>query len=98
MSGKAGRNDEAGHGFRGVYYRQRVGREIDQAAPGARYPRVARERSIWAAGVEKLAEIPLDPQVAQAGDDGRPLLVSHPSSPQTKAIRDLAARLNRVGT
>jgi len=62
------------------------------------FPRVAHERSIWAAGVERLAQIPLDPQVAQAGDDGRPLLVSHPSSGQAQAMRELAARLNRVGT
>jgi ATP-binding protein involved in chromosome partitioning len=60
------------------------------------FPRVARERSIWTAGVPRLAEIPLDPEVAQAGDDGRPLLLSHPSSPQSEAIRALAQRLATV--
>lgn len=36
------------------------------------FPRVADERSIWSQGVRKLAEIPMDPAVAQAGDAGRP--------------------------
>ena len=60
------------------------------------FPRVSRERSIWAAGIERLAEIPLDPEVARAGDEGRPLLASHPGSPQAAAIRALAQRLARV--
>jgi ATP-binding protein involved in chromosome partitioning len=36
------------------------------------YPRVQEERSIWAAGVERLASIPLDPAVALAGERGEP--------------------------
>jgi ATP-binding protein involved in chromosome partitioning len=60
------------------------------------FPRVSHERSIWAAGVEQLAEIRLDPEVARAGDAGKPLLVSHPDSPQSAAIRALAQRLARV--
>ncbi|HVE91346.1 MAG TPA: Mrp/NBP35 family ATP-binding protein [Actinomycetota bacterium] len=60
------------------------------------FPRVREDRSIWALGVDKLMDIPLDPQVAQAGDDGRPLLVAHPDSPQSQAFRDLARRVSRV--
>lgn len=60
------------------------------------FPRVSRERSIWAEGVEQLGSIPLDPEVARSGDEGRPLLLSHPSSPQAEAFRALARRLNKV--
>jgi ATP-binding protein involved in chromosome partitioning len=60
------------------------------------FPRVADERSIWAAGVERLAELPLDPEVARSGDAGRPLFVSHPSSPHAAALRALAQRLTKV--
>jgi ATP-binding protein involved in chromosome partitioning len=60
------------------------------------FPRVAHHRSIWATGVERLAEIPLDPEVARAGDEGRPLLVSHSSSPQADAVRALARQLTGV--
>jgi len=60
------------------------------------FPRVAHERSIWAQGVERLVSIPLDPEVARSGDDGRPLLMSHPTSPQAEALRVLAQRLTRV--
>jgi ATP-binding protein involved in chromosome partitioning len=62
------------------------------------FPRVVQERSIWMAGVDKLAEIPLDPEVARAGDDGRPLLVSQSSSPQAHALRALARQLTEVGS
>jgi ATP-binding protein involved in chromosome partitioning len=62
------------------------------------FPRVSHERSIWEAGVEQLAEIPLDPEVARAGDAGKPLLVSHPDSPQSNAMRTLAQRLAKVGS
>ena len=36
------------------------------------FPRVADERSIWAQGVRKLGEIPMDPALATAGESGRP--------------------------
>jgi len=57
------------------------------------FPRVPQARSIWAMGVEKLGAIPVDPAVSQAGDRGRPLLVTHPASPQSTAFRALAERL-----
>jgi ATP-binding protein involved in chromosome partitioning len=44
------------------------------------FPRVARERSIWAAGVACLGRVPMDAAVATAGDTGRPLLFAHPTS------------------
>ncbi len=52
---------------------------------------VAPARSIWAAGVDRLAGIPI--HAAVAGDDGRPLLVEHPGSAEAEAFRTLARRL-----
>jgi ATP-binding protein involved in chromosome partitioning len=40
------------------------------------FPRVAQERSIWAAGVALLGRVPMDAAVATAGDSGRPLLLA----------------------
>jgi ATP-binding protein involved in chromosome partitioning len=59
------------------------------------FSRVTDARSIWAMGIDRLGDVPLDPAVSQAGDTGRPLLVSHPESPQSEAFRQLAARLRR---
>jgi ATP-binding protein involved in chromosome partitioning len=60
------------------------------------FPRVSQDRSIWAQGVECLGTIPLDPIVAQSGDDGRPLLAAHPASAQANAFRELARRVCAV--
>jgi ATP-binding protein involved in chromosome partitioning len=57
------------------------------------FSRVPESRSIWAMGVDKLGDVPLDPLVSQAGDTGRPLLVTHPDSPQADAFRHIARRL-----
>jgi ATP-binding protein involved in chromosome partitioning len=54
------------------------------------FPSVADGRSIWADGVERLGAIPLDPELARAGDAGRPLLVSAPDSSSARAFRALA--------
>ena len=60
------------------------------------FPRVASERSIWAAGVERLGSIPLDPAVASAGDGGVPVVLG--GGIQAKAFDDLALRLDSVLT
>lgn len=57
------------------------------------FPRVRDDRSIWAAGVQRLAEIPLDPAVARAGDLGEPVVVAQPDSAQARAFADLAGVL-----
>jgi ATP-binding protein involved in chromosome partitioning len=57
------------------------------------FPRVARERSIWAAGVACLGRVPMDAAVATAGDTGRPLLFAHPTSRPAQALRDIASHL-----
>jgi ATP-binding protein involved in chromosome partitioning len=57
------------------------------------FPSVAEERSIWAAGVERLGRIPLDPALARAGDAGRPVLVADPDGSTARAFHELAARV-----
>ena len=46
-----------------------------------------------AAGVPFLGEIPMDPQVRVGGDDGTPVVVSHPASPVAQAFVQLAKLL-----
>ena len=57
------------------------------------FPPVAEERSVWAAGLERLASFPFDPVVSHAGDSGKPLLLAYPESPQASGFRALADRL-----
>jgi ATP-binding protein involved in chromosome partitioning len=57
------------------------------------FPRVAHERSIWAAGVACLGRVPRDAAVATAGDTGRPLLLAHPASRPAQALREIASHL-----
>lgn len=54
---------------------------------------VTDDRSIWARGVERLGEVPLDPEVSRAGDAGRPILVAAPDSPRAWAFRGVANRI-----
>ncbi len=42
------------------------------------------------AGVPFLGAIPMDPRVREAGDNGVPVLISHPDSPVAKALREVA--------
>ncbi len=41
-------------------------------------------------GVDFLGEIPLDIVIRETSDGGRPIVVSHPDSPHSKAFRDMA--------
>jgi len=44
-------------------------------------------------GVPLLGQIPIDPEICDAGDSGVPIVASHPDSPQSKAFRQVAERL-----
>ena len=57
------------------------------------FPRVRNDRSIWAEGVKKLAEIPLDPALAHMGDAGRPALTANGSGTHAEAFRRVAERV-----
>jgi ATP-binding protein involved in chromosome partitioning len=44
-------------------------------------------------GMTFLGEIPLDPVIREDADAGRPILLTHPESPQSQIYRDIAARV-----
>jgi len=44
-------------------------------------------------GVPFLGEIPIDPAVVVGGDEGRPIVMSHPGSPVAEAYRAVAGRV-----
>jgi ATP-binding protein involved in chromosome partitioning len=46
-------------------------------------------------GVPLLAQIPLDPETRAGGDEGAPITVRRPESPQAGAFRDLAGAVAR---
>jgi hypothetical protein len=55
------------------------------------YPEVPQARSIWSMEVERLGSIPMDPELARAGDAGQALTA--PDSAQGAAFREVATRL-----
>jgi len=54
------------------------------------FPAVRESRSIWPTGIEKLAELPFDPAVAQVAENNSPLLVADPQGAHAGAFRRLA--------
>ena len=60
------------------------------------FPPTPEERSIWAAGVDRLGSLPLDPEVARAGDSGRPVMVASPDGTVAAAYRELAGGVVRA--
>jgi len=45
------------------------------------------------AGVPFLGKIPIDPRVREGGDSGKPVIVAHPDSPVSQALRGIAGQL-----
>jgi hypothetical protein len=58
------------------------------------YPEVPASRSIWSMDVERLGSIPIDPELARAGDAGRALTAA--DSAQAVAFREVATQLLRT--
>lgn len=56
-------------------------------------PRVSEDRSIWARGVERLAQIPFDPEVARASERGVPAVIAAPASTAAEMFRAVATKL-----
>ena len=56
-------------------------------------PQAAEDRTIWARGVERLAQIPFDPAVARGGEGGRPVMIGSPESAASDGFRQLATRI-----
>ena len=40
-----------------------------------------------------LGEVPIDPEIRRGGDEGNPIVISHPESPTAKAFMDIAERV-----
>ena len=40
-----------------------------------------------------LGEIPLEPEIGEAGDNGKPIVAAQPEHPQSRAFRDIAQRI-----
>jgi ATP-binding protein involved in chromosome partitioning len=59
------------------------------------FPHVREDRSIWALGVPRLGRVPLYPAVAEAGDLGRPVMVTQGGSPQAAVFHEIASALAR---
>jgi len=57
------------------------------------FPSGGARRAAEELGVPFLGEVPLDPEVVRAGDEGRPLVMWGPESPTAKALRDLARKV-----
>jgi ATP-binding protein involved in chromosome partitioning len=46
-------------------------------------------------GIDFLGEIPIDPQVVEGGDQGKPIVTQAPDSPTAEAFRELAGAVAR---
>lgn len=51
------------------------------------------ERAAEKLGVPFLGHIPIDPAIRAGGDEGLPIVVADPDSPQAKAFKDIAAKI-----
>lgn len=47
-------------------------------------------------GIPLLAEIPLDPRIGEANDEGRPYVLTYPESPVTKSLVDAAEKIAEI--
>ena len=57
------------------------------------FPTVRAARAIWSMGIDRLAELPFEPELARAAERGRPLLLAAPQSPQADRFRRLAEQV-----
>jgi ATP-binding protein involved in chromosome partitioning len=53
------------------------------------------ERAADKLGVPFLGHIPIDPAIRAGGDEGLPIVVAQPDSPQAKAFMDIAAKIGK---
>ncbi|MEM2590882.1 MAG: P-loop NTPase, partial [Zestosphaera sp.] len=47
-------------------------------------------------GIPLLAEIPLDPRIGEANDEGRPYVLAYPESPITKSFAEAAEKVKEI--
>ncbi|MBI5777222.1 MAG: Mrp/NBP35 family ATP-binding protein [Nitrospirae bacterium] len=51
------------------------------------------QRAAEKLGVPFLGAIPIDPAIRAGGDEGMPIVIADPDSPQTKAFKDIASKI-----
>jgi len=51
------------------------------------------QRAAEKLGIPFLGAIPIDPAIRAGGDEGMPIVIADPDSPQTKAFKDIAAKI-----
>jgi ATP-binding protein involved in chromosome partitioning len=47
-------------------------------------------------GIPLLAEIPLDPRISEASDEGRPYVLAYPETPVTKSFEEMARKIAEI--
>jgi ATP-binding protein involved in chromosome partitioning len=47
-------------------------------------------------GIPLLAEIPLDPRISEANDEGRPYVLAYPETPVTKSFEEMARKIAEI--
>jgi len=47
-------------------------------------------------GIPLLAEIPLDPRISEANDEGRPYILAYPETPVTKSFKEMAGKIVEI--
>jgi len=57
------------------------------------FARGGGERAARDLQIPFLGSIPIDPRIRAGGDEGSPMVIAHPDSPASKAMRAIAARL-----
>jgi ATP-binding protein involved in chromosome partitioning len=62
------------------------------------FARGGGEQAARELGIPFLGSIPIDPRIRAGGDSGSPMVTTHPDSPASKAMRDIAARLTEAVT
>jgi ATP-binding protein involved in chromosome partitioning len=57
------------------------------------------ERAAEKLGIPFLGRVPIDPDIRAGGDEGTPIVVANPASPQAAAFKEIAAKITaRLGT
>lgn len=57
---------------------------------------VSEDRSLWALGVERLCELPLDVRLSEALDEGRPFVLNGADALSVRSLRGVADRLRAM--
>ena len=55
------------------------------------------EKAAKELGVPFLGKIPIDPQIVESGDDGKPFVVHHPESKASKALNKIVEKILQNG-